>query len=442
MMSPIPAQEQLPEVTPASRVARRSVPTAPSISRGLVHFGALGTLSLLLACPSATGDPPTDPPPLDCGPRSVAGEFDGLTRAPYLQNPRHDGITVAWGGRVDSTGLLRWWSSTDSGEIAPTGRTQPAALGEMDLLSATIGGLQPATRHCYAVDLNGAEVASGLEFTTAPTDGSEVTFFAFGDMGQGTTVQADVAERMSERAAGTHLLLTTGDNAYADGSYQQFDDFVFAYYRDLLPEMSLMPTLGNHDYNTPGAQPYLDNFFLPENAWREADRERYWSMDYGPLHVIGLDSEESIDGTGDDSMLAWADADLEANTKPWTVALWHRPPWSGGTEGDGSLQVRDLLVPLMQEHGVDLVLMGHEHFYERFAAILDGAVSSHEEGGVTYVISGGGGNFLGPVNDHPLDVARAVEHHFVRVAADECALGFEAINDEGQTFDAFSLDRC
>jgi hypothetical protein len=399
-------------------------------------------LSVLLAAGCGEGDPVPDPT-LDCGPMHLAESFEGLIRSPYQQDVRPDGLTLAWGGRVGTSARLRWFSLDQDDERSAVRQTQPGSGNDMELFSVELTGLATDTRYCYEVAIDGRVLASGLSFRTAPTSVQDrVSFMALGDYGQGTLVQEKVAAQMLERVAQTDLVLTTGDNAYGSGTYRQLQDFVFEVYRELFPQIPFFPTVGNHDYMTDDGAPYFANFFLPQNAWNEAEREAYWSFDYGPVHFIGLDSEEAIDREAEDDMIAWAEDDLASTDKPWTVALWHRPAFSGNPDGGGSVTVEERLHPLMQRHGVALVLMGHQHFYERFHPLLDGEISTFEEGGVTYVITGGGGNFLVSVEEHPLDVARGREFHFVRVEVDDCGLEFEAINEEGVVFDSFQLQRC
>ena len=106
--------------------------------------------------------------------------------------------------------------------------------------------------------------------------------------------------------------------------------------------------------------------------------ELYYSFDWGNVHFVGLDTEL----TGPEQA-AWLDADLAATDKPWKIVFGHKPPYSSGEHGsDGAF--RNHFVPLIEKHGVQLVLNGHEHDYERTRPIEN----------VTYVVTGGGGRHL------------------------------------------------
>ena len=137
----------------------------------------------------------------------------------------------------------------------------------------------------------------------------------------------------------------------------------------------LWPTLGNHDGTAPTRRhipgPYYDIFTLPKRAKPAASRpgtEAYYSFDYGNIHFVCLESyrDQPLARRRDADVAA---ADLAANTRPWIVAFWHHPPYSKGShDSDAEIElVRDAAerVPILENVGVDLVLAGHSHSYER-----------------------------------------------------------------------------
>jgi hypothetical protein len=96
--------------------------------------------------------------------------------------------------------------------------------------------------------------------------------------------------------------------------------------------------------------------------------ERYYSFDFANIHFVCLDSMTSARTTGS-PMLNWLEADLAANTNEWIIAFWHHPPYSKGShDSDVDIQLiemRENVVPILEAAGVDLVLCGHSHAYER-----------------------------------------------------------------------------
>jgi hypothetical protein len=99
---------------------------------------------------------------------------------------------------------------------------------------------------------------------------------------------------------------------------------------------------------------------------------RYYSFDYGNIHFVCLDSESS-DRTGTGPMATWLRSDLAANGRDWLVAYWHSPPYTKGSHDSdndfdtaGHLkEMREVFVPILESNGVDVVLGGHSHNYER-----------------------------------------------------------------------------
>ena len=102
--------------------------------------------------------------------------------------------------------------------------------------------------------------------------------------------------------------------------------------------------------------------------------EKYYSFDYGNAHFVCLDSMSSARTNGS-PMYQWLEADLEANTNEWLIAFWHHPPYSKGSNDSDvrteQIEMRNNFVPLLESHGVDLVLAGHSHSYER-SFLMDG----------------------------------------------------------------------
>jgi hypothetical protein len=149
----------------------------------------------------------------------------------------------------------------------------------------------------------------------------------------------------------------------------------------------LWPTLGNHDAVSSSTLdltgPYYDSFTLPDGAEAggvSSGTEAYYSFDFANIHFICLNSQETNPFTPFvPDMLAWLEADLMDTAQDWIVAYWHHPPYSKGSHdsdnpADSGGRLRDMrenVLPLLEGEGVDLVLAGHSHSYER-SFLLDG----------------------------------------------------------------------
>ena len=199
---------------------------------------------------------------------------------------------------------------------------------------------------------------------TPPPFGS-IQFAAIGDYGGANTPERNVADLV--KSWHPDFVITLGDNNYPSGAAstidanigQDYHEFIYPYIGSYGPGATtnqFFPSLGNHDWNTAGAQPYLDYFTLPGN-------ERYYDFVKGPIHFFAIDSDaREPDGNSITSTQAiWLQAQLAAAAEPWKLVYFHHPPYSSGTT-HGSTVVMQWP---FQAWGASAVLSGHEHDYER-----------------------------------------------------------------------------
>jgi hypothetical protein len=217
-------------------------------------------------------------------------------------------------------------------------------------------------------------------FRTAPTNARPTRVWVVGDSGTADDYARAVRDSYYgfNGALPTDLFLMLGDNAYGGGSDYEYQKAVFDMYPEMLRHTPLWPTLGNHDaednIGPDGNQgaPYLSIFKLPQNGecgGVPSGSELYYSFDYGNLHVVCMDSFLS-DRSTNGPMLTWLAQDLAATEKDWIIAFWHHPTYSWGSHNSDSdeyfmTEMRERALPLLESYGVDLVLFGHSHVYER-----------------------------------------------------------------------------
>jgi len=305
-----------------------------------------------------------------------------ITRGPWLQRATPTAVTVRW--RTLAAGNSRVWFGTAPG-VYSTYVDDATSTTEHEI---ALSGLTPDTRYWYTVGST-TEVGAGgdsLTFRTHPLAGADVPvrIWVLGDSGIPGAAQNAVRDAFTawtgEREADVWLML--GDNAYNTGLDSEFQNGLFTPYRQLLRRWTLWPTRGNHDVVRSGANnDYYEFFTLPtaaEAGGTPSGTEAYYSFDYGPVHFVCLDSEGSSRAVGG-AMLTWLAADLAANTRPWTIAYFHHPPYTKGSHdsddaADSGGRMRDMrqnALPILEAGGVDLVLTGHSHSYER-SFLLDG----------------------------------------------------------------------
>lgn len=199
-------------------------------------------------------------------------------------------------------------------------------------------------------------------------------------------------------------LLTTGDNFYPAGQV------VEAFLREL-PRVPLYPAFGNHD--APNLSAQLKRFGLERPFYR---------VRFAAAEFFFLYTEAEVR-----AQRTWLAEALASSRAPWKVLVLHRPLYSLGWP---SPTLRSLLEPLLLQHGVRLVLAGHDHHYARLDAR-----------GVAHVTTGGGGARLYPVLPKPAAQAWGVAHHALFLEVGEEALLGYALTPEGRILDRFTLRR-
>ena len=377
-----------------------------------------------------------------------------LVRGPYLQQPSERSMVVVWATREAGAAEVRystsgaWFTAPATSRLVANADT---AIGyDYFQHEAHVAGLTPATSYSYQPFVDGVAAAPPASFRTAPLTGAgAVSFIAFGDSGTGSAEQRQLAGIMARDRF--DLALHVGDIAYGnssgtgDATYSTYQSLLFDIY-NWFPAVPFVPVEGNHDSRPSNGdgRAYLDLFSLPTNGAsvaRPDHAERYYSFDYGPVHFVALDTEFAFqDAARRPEQLAWLEADLAATRQPWTVALYHRSPYSSGGEHGSDQVVRATFGPLFERYGVDLVLTGHEHAYERTVPIRESTVAADQA--VPYVVTGGGGAPLYPAATSSWTAHSASRHQYVKVVADGCTLTLDAVGLDGVVFDRSSVSRC
>lgn len=416
-----------------------------------------------VACPpSPDASPPAAPdpgprrigPPNNCGsPVFLAGM--GLLRKPYLQMMTTTSVRIAWTGSFGGDAFVRVrpnssvpWTEVDA--VAETfDRARTGGAADYTAYYADVEGLIASEGYCYQVVESGRVLAAGLRFDTAWTDTMRpVRFLAFGDSGDGSAEQLALRDEMLAHEYDVFLHL--GDMAYDDGTFTEFEANFFEPYADLLHRVPTFPTMGNHEYNTDSGQPYLDVFHVWRQALREADQERYYSFDVGNMHFVSLNTNIEmllpialdVRGTVTDDMLDWLADDLASSDAEWKVALFHHPPYSSSERSPNTV-VRAQILPLLEAGGIDFVLSGHDHHYERSVPILGGCDAAADLGAITYIVAGAGGRGLRAVDSQWWTAAvDNTVYSFVRFTVHGCQLLGETIDQDGNVIDTFELNGC
>lgn len=305
-----------------------------------------------------------------------------LVKGPYLQIGTPISMVVRWETNVACDTKVAYGTSTTALTSIVTNTVSSITH------TALITGLTPYTKYFYSVGTTTLVLQGDADnyFVTSPLPGTEgkYRFWVTGDCGNGSTNQTNCKNQYLSYN-GTNITngwLLLGDNAYSSGTNSEFDTKFFDVYEtDIMKKAVLWPTPGNHDYNnalsTATTVPYYSIFSTPtagQAGGVASGNPAYYSYDYGNIHFISLDSYGTVaskkmyDTTGAQAL--WLKNDLANNTKRWTVAYWHHPPYTMGSHNSDLEffdlgEVRSKFIRILERYKVDLILCGHSHDYER-----------------------------------------------------------------------------
>lgn len=264
-----------------------------------------------------------------------------------------------------------------------------------------------------------------------PLKSGSVRFAVIGDSGRGDQSQNEVAQQMSawRQKFPFEFVVMLGDNIYPPHAADDFEKKFTAPYRALLDQgVSFYAAIGNHDPET-------------ELAYREFNMEgrRYYTFRRNERRIEGLTGAGVrffvLDSRSfDPSQLVWLRDELGRSGTDWKICYFHHPLYTSGRYGTSARFLRIALEPILVEGNVDVVLTGHEHFYERM----------HPQRGIAYFISGGAGSLRkGDIQRPSSIMARGFDSdfHFMMMEISGDTLYFQAISRMGETIDAGSLTR-
>ncbi len=367
-------------------------------------------------------------------------------RGPFVQNATPTSIQIIWRTTLPSSSFVEYGASASLGMVATNG-----ALVTNHVV--TLENLAPDTTYYYRAG-SASETDTMLgEITPFRTfkAGGGVSFLVIGDTGQGTTAQGQIAQVM--RAQAVDLVLHAGDIVYGVFNESTADTRIFNYYQPQMKSVPFYFTVGNHDLGccggeipdydpnnwTRNATNFQNTFYLPTNS--VTGTEHFYSFDHGDAHFVGLYNPwfSSYVFTDQTDQYMWLTNDLARSSKPWKFLFFHNPIAHSGAhstadrDGSGVLdqtELMNLLSPVAERYGVQVIFAGHEHNFERFAPT----------NGVHSVVSGGGGaglyNF---VRRHVASAQYWRNNHCTKVRIDGDTLWLEAIGVDGEVFDSLTI---
>src|SRR5271166_487246 len=253
-----------------------------------------------------------------------------------------------------------------------------------------------------------------------PQEQKSVRFAVIGDSGTGKSAQYQVAQQM-ERCrdkTGFDFVLMLGDNIYGGKSQQDFERKFELPYKPLLDAgVKFYASIGNHDDPN-------ERLYKPFNM----NGARYYSFKKGNATFFALDSNYM-----DSSQLTWLETQLQNTNTPWKICYFHHPLYSDGRFHGPDVDLRAVLQPLFEKYGVNVVLSGHDHVYERIKPV----------DAIYYFVVGNSGELRYHNLKRSANMAAGFDTDcgfvLVEIAGDK--FYFQTISRTGQVVDSGVLDR-
>lgn len=347
--------------------------------------------------------------------------FSQVIRGPYLQSGTSTSMVIRWRTDVATNSQVRY------------GPTPSQLINIENDLSSTneheikLTRLTPLTKYYYSIGSSTTMLQGDTAnyFYTLPPTGATglVRIGVLGDCGNNSTNQLQVRDQLRNYLGSNYMnsWILLGDNAYGSGTDAEYQANFFNYYKDdFLKQSPLYPSPGNHEYANDGNLQdnhnisYYSVFSMPisgEGGGVPSNNKAYYSFNVGNIHFLSLDSygrEDNATRLYDTlgKQVQWIKQDLAANTnKGWVVAYWHHPPYTMGNHNadwEGELvNIRSNFIGILERMGVDLVLCGHSHDYERSKLLSGHYGPNNTFNPVTHNVSNSTGLYNGAVNSCP-----------------------------------------
>ena len=380
---------------------------------------------------------------------------------PYLQNLQHDGITIMWETVYPTYGKVIYGNDGVLDKVAIEDEI-PSTMHELTLV-----GLNPNEIYQYKVEC--FNISSKVQsFSTKRNDKSPLKFIVYGDNRSYPKVHENLVKMMAKENA--DIVLNVGDVVTTGGNEIEWVDEYFYPLRHISGSVPTYIAIGNHEYGgywdsrvVPPFEKYVNNPITTTGS-----TEYYYSFDYGNTHFTLIDPNkaELTGGCGlavGSQQYNWFVEDVKKakENSEWTMVIMHQPPysetWDGGPYG-GEATLRRDVVPIMEANGVDMVLSGHTHDYERGLPHPPYNPKTGEGNNAAYIITGGGGanlsnhkyteweqidypNHKATLDSDKSDEGKYYEYHYVVIEIDGNNLKFTARKMNGDGTDGGVMDK-
>jgi 3',5'-cyclic AMP phosphodiesterase CpdA len=259
--------------------------------------------------------------------------------------------------------------------------------------------------------------------------GATVKVVGVGDIG--VCGSAGVARTAALVANLEGLILLAGDIAYLHGTMANFRDCFEPQWGRFRNRWRAVP--GNHEYETANARDYYSYFGEASGS----DNTGFYAFVAGDWLILMLNS--NIPAGRNSAQWEFVRRQLDQQRTPCTMAVWHHPLFSSGPNGD-NINMRDLWA-LLEAAPIEVILNGHDHFYERFARQMSDGTPEPAKGIRQFIVGTGGADLYGFVRTAPNSEVRYSEHGAMQFTLEPAQYRWEYRNVTGTVLD-FGLDTC
>lgn len=316
---------------------------------------------------------------------SIQASFAKLLMKPYLQSVTPNSITVmVETDTKDPVTVI--YGKDELRNQAMTSFLLPAEdrRSETYVHRVVLSSLEPNSIYQYRAIHNG-DTSALFSFNSYKTEGQTFRVGLAGDNRSNPEVHSRVSKKLLQK--NPHFLLYSGDLCYSGKYFEWKDEFFTEPAQNLYATTPFYNSLGNHE-----AQTNLYKVFL------NAPEAGYYSFDYGNAHFLILNTEADV--SPNSQQWKFAENDLSQTKKKWKIVVFHIPAYSSGGH-NGNKKMQEFTSRIFEKYGVDLILNGHNHFYQRSFV-----------NGIYHLVFGGGGAPLYTPKEAPFVQKSIKDYHY------------------------------
>lgn len=296
------------------------------------------------------------------------------------------------------------------------------------LYTADLTDLTPDTKYVYRVGVEGAWSESAAFTTAAETE--NFSFLYMGDIQSGYTAWGSMLDSVYRTHSDIKFALLGGDLTDRGHDVNEWGEFLDAA-TTVFSQIPVMPTLGNHD-----GLMYSKFFALPENGPIGLERE-FYSFDYGDAHFVILDSNNNTNREAKQ----WLQQDLETTDKKWKFVAFHHPAYPATYDYKRiDKSICENWIPILEQNGVDMVFVGHQHVYMRTHPIFQGEIQS-DSYGIVYVMGNAGSKFYAGGGDFPYIASERAGSNYQVIDLNGDVLTLISREANGELIETYTIDK-